>query len=54
VRALTAGQGQAGPRALRWDGRDAAGSIAASGLYFARVYFDGHPIGETIKASLVR
>jgi hypothetical protein len=54
VRALTAGQGQAGPRALRWDGRDTTCSIAASGLYFARVYLDGQPIGETIKASLVR
>jgi hypothetical protein len=54
VRALTAGQGPAGPRALRWDGCDAAGSVAASGLYFARVYLDGQPVGETIKASLVR
>jgi 3',5'-cyclic AMP phosphodiesterase CpdA len=31
----------AGPNALRWDGRDARGSAAASGIYFAIVHAGG-------------
>jgi hypothetical protein len=41
VRRLLAGPLPAGPSAIAWDGRDARGRPAASGLYFARVAAGG-------------
>jgi hypothetical protein len=43
---------EAGWRETRWDGRDAAGSRAASGLYFARLTVDG--FSEVQKMALVK
>jgi serine protease len=37
VRTLTQGERPAGPHTLRWDGRNARGERAASGVYFIRV-----------------
>ena len=37
VRTLAEGRLAAGPHAVVWDGRDAAGRTAASGIYFARL-----------------
>ncbi len=39
------GMRDGGPGALAWDGRDAQGSRAASGVYFARLVVDGAAIG---------
>ncbi|HEY7727278.1 MAG TPA: S8 family serine peptidase [Candidatus Eisenbacteria bacterium] len=37
VRTLTRGELSAGAQTVRWDGRDASGAPAASGIYFVRV-----------------
>jgi flagellar hook assembly protein FlgD len=37
VRRLADGDLPAGSTAIRWDGRDAAGSAARTGMYFARL-----------------
>jgi hypothetical protein len=37
VRVLATGAWEAGPHAIRWDGRDEAGAGAASGVYLARL-----------------
>ncbi len=46
VRTLAKGPAEAGPRTVRWDGRDAQGAPAASGIYFWRV--------ETVEGSSSR
>jgi hypothetical protein len=38
-----------GRHALEWDGRDAAGNVAASGLYFYRL----HTAGRTVTRKMV-
>jgi flagellar hook assembly protein FlgD len=40
VSALDSGPSAAGRRMLTWDGRDASGSPAPAGVYFARVRTD--------------
>ncbi len=42
---VDAGTQEAGPGALAWDGRGAAGERLAAGVYFARLVVDGAPIG---------
>lgn len=37
VRTLVAGEHEAGEHAVRWDGRDESGTVAAAGLYFVRM-----------------
>lgn len=54
VRKIEAGKMPAGPNAVRWDGRDRAGSGSASGLYFCQLRLDGAKQGPTLKMSLVR
>ncbi|HOX25406.1 MAG TPA: FlgD immunoglobulin-like domain containing protein [Candidatus Krumholzibacteria bacterium] len=41
VRTLNDGSLPAGPQAIAWDGKDAAGRRAGSGVYFARLEADG-------------
>ncbi len=43
VRRLATGDFPAGEQELRWDGRDASGHEAASGVYLVRVVMDGEP-----------
>jgi len=42
VRTLLHGNVSAGPRAIRWDGRDTAGRPAPAGIYLARCSVGGH------------
>ncbi len=54
VRRLDAGDVAAGSHMAVWDGRDAAGAEAASGLYVCRLHLDGVRVGGAGKMSLVR
>jgi hypothetical protein len=38
----------AGPHALRWDGRDSAGHVAAPGIYFLEVTIGEQRLGRRI------
>ncbi|MFA7329887.1 MAG: C25 family cysteine peptidase [Candidatus Delongbacteria bacterium] len=49
---LAVGRLQAGSHQVRWDGHDAAGAPVASGLYLARLEFDGQ--AQTQRMLLVR
>jgi hypothetical protein len=52
VRLLADGQFSAGLRDVFWDGRDDEGRLAASGIYFARLMWEGST--ETTRMVLVR
>ncbi len=54
VRALGGERLPSGERTLTWDGKDAQGVSAPSGLYFCRLYLDGAAQGQTAKLSLVK
>src|SRR5690606_3253539 len=42
IRELEAGVNQPGVHALTWNGTDAGGAMAVSGVYFCRLRVDGH------------
>lgn len=52
VRTLYDGRMTAGPQALAWDGRDAAHSAVASGVYLVRTIIDGTP--TVLRTTVVR
>ncbi len=52
VRVLVDGWRKAGPQSEVWDGRDARGHVAASGVYFAR--FEGDGFSESRKLILAK
>lgn len=52
LRTLIEGQTPPGETVLEWDGRDPAGSAVASGVYFARLTFEGG--AQVVRVPLVR
>jgi flagellar hook assembly protein FlgD len=52
VRVLTDGPQEAGARLARWDGKDARGSVVASGVYYCRM--TSEDFEESIKLLLLR
>jgi hypothetical protein len=52
VRTIVERSVPAGRRSIRWDGRDAAGRVVPSGVYFCRVAADGNE--ETVKVVKLR
>ena len=52
IKRLYRGQLESGAHSLAWDGRDDAGTAAASGVYFCRVQFGDQ--SRTIKMALMR
>ena len=48
VRTLVSGPRPAGPQSATWDGRDARGTRAAAGVYFARLQVAGHVLARRL------
>ena len=46
VGSMHAGHLDAGRYRLEWDGTDGNGRVSAAGVYFARLFVDGRPIGQ--------
>jgi hypothetical protein len=54
VRSLEGGRLDAGAHEVAWNGKDQNGAAIGSGVYFIRLFLDGHVVGDPVKTSLLK